>query len=318
MPPERTVDPARVDISVIIPVFNEEPNIPELFKRLAGALKPTGCSFEIIFVDDGSTDRSFEILSGLCRDNPGQLRIIRFSRNFGHQIAITAGFKYARGRAAVVTDADLQDPPEVIRDFIAKWKEGYELVYGVRTEREGETFFKKFTAGLFYRLIRKMTSIDIPANAGDFYLMDRKVLNAFNSLNERHRFNRGLLAWLGFKRAAVEYERKARFSGTTKYPFWKMVKFAMDAVVSFSFSPLRFVFGLGVFFSLFAFAMILFIIYLKLFTQTTIQGWSSLMAMILLIGGIQLLAVGLIGEYLARIGDDTKSRPLYVVSEVLE
>lgn len=309
---------ASVDLSVIIPVYNEESNIPELFQQLSRTLNPSGYSFELIFVDDGSTDGSADILIRLQRDNPGIIRLLRFSRNFGHQIAIIAGLKYARGKAAVVTDADLQDPPEVILQFLSRWKEGYEIVYGVRSRREGETFFKRFSAELFYRVFRKMTNIDIPANVGDFYLLDRKAMDAFNAVSERHRFNRGLVAWLGFKKWGEPYERKARHAGTSKYSLWKMIKLAMDAIVAFSFAPLRFVFFSGAILAGVSFIVIVVIVYREFFTHAAVQGWSSLMAVILFIGGIQLLAIGIIGEYLARIGDDTKSRPLYIVKELLE
>jgi len=215
-------------------------------------------------------------------------------------------------------DADLQDPVEVLVEFIQKWEEGYDIVYGVRKVREGESFFKKFTAKLFYRLIRKITAIDIPENVGDFYLLDRKIITILNSLNERHRFIRGLVAWVGFKKIGIEYVRRARHAGETKYSFWKMLKFSVDAMTSFSFVPLRLVSAMGAAISVLAFLAILLIIYMKIFTEATIIGWSSLMAVILFVGGVQLLSIGIIGEYLARIGDDVKSRPLYTVKQILE
>ena len=307
-----------VDVSVVIPVYNEASNIPELFKQLKSVLDSTQKTFEILFIDDGSTDGSMSLLTGLYQKNRGIVRVVNFSRNFGHQLAITAGLNFAHGRAVVIMDADLQDPPELIAEFIKQWEEGFEIVYGLRKEREGETFFKQWSARLFYKLIRATTAIDIPENVGDFYLLDRKVVDIINSLSERHRFVRGLVAWVGYKRFGVPYVRKARFSGKTKYKFWKMVKFSIDAMTSFSFAPLRFVSWLGAFFSVMAFLAILVIIYMRLFTHATIVGWSSLMAVILFIGGIQLLAVGIIGEYIARIGDDVKSRPLYMVGEYLE
>ena len=307
-----------VDISIIIPIFNEEAVLPKLFSELQTLIKGSSLKFEIVFVDDGSKDRSYELLWAHYEKNKNLVRVISFSRNFGHQLALTAGFNQARGRAAIVMDADLQDPPEVMHEFIKKWQEGYEIVYGVRKEREGETFFKKFTASLFYKLIRSTTAIDIPENVGDFYLLDRKVLNVLNSLTERHRFIRGLVAWAGFKRIGVEYVRKPRFAGETKYSLWKMIKFAFDAITSFSFAPLRFVSWLGAFFAIVSFASILLIIYMRLFTSATITGWSSLMAVILFIGGVQLLAIGVIGEYIARIGDDVRGRPLYNVQQILE
>ncbi|OGW95786.1 MAG: glycosyltransferase [Omnitrophica WOR_2 bacterium GWC2_45_7] len=316
----RVIDPNKphVDISVVIPIFNEETNIVELFKRLMVVLTATGKTFEVIFVDDGSQDQSWSILSKLYQEHKSIVRAVAFSRNFGHQLALTAGFHHCRGEAAIVMDADLQDPPEMIARFIQKWEEGYEVVYGIRKEREGETFFKKFTALLFYKLIRASTAIDIPENVGDFYLLDRKILNILNELNEHHRFIRGLVAWVGFRRIGIEYNRKARFSGKSKYGIWRMVQFSLDAMTSFSFTPLRLVSWLGAFFSVLAFFSILLIIYLKIFTHETIIGWSSLMAVVLFLGGIQLMAIGVIGEYIARIGDDVKGRPLYAVRQSLE
>lgn len=306
------------DISIVIPVYNEEANIPELFRRVGGVLDSASKSYEIVFVNDGSSDGSGRILTELRRLHPGSVRVVHLARNFGHQLALTAGLDHARGKAVVVMDADLQDPPEVILAFIRKWEEGSRIVYGVRTEREGETFFKIVTARFFYKLLRAVTRIDIPENVGDFYLLDRKIVDIFKSMKERHRFIRGLVAWVGFQKTGVEYVRKPRYSGTTKYPFWSMVKFSLDALTSFSFAPLRLVSLLGAVFSVLSFLAILVIIWEKLFTNATVAGWPSLMAVILFIGGIQLLSIGMIGEYVARIGDDVKARPLYTVDEVLE
>lgn len=310
--------PFPYELSIIIPVHNEESNIPELCKRLKNTLDKLRIKYEIIFVDDGSKDNSLALLTKLNHENKGVVKVISLSRNFGHQLAITAGFNHCLGQAAVVMDADLQDPPEVIEEFLRQWRAGFDIVYGRRKEREGETFFKKWTASLFYKVIRSVTSIEIEDNVGDFYLLGRKVIDVINALKERHRFMRGLVAWAGFKRTSVEYIRKSRLSGETKYSFWKMVKFSIDAMTSFSFAPLRFVAWLGAFFSVVSFCAILIIIYMKLFTDATVVGWSSLMAAILFIGGVQLLAIGIIGEYIARIGDDVKSRPLYAVSQILE
>ena len=306
-----------IELSIIIPIYNEEQNILELHKQLRHVLRAAGKRYEIIFVNDGSTDQSIVLLTRLYQENNGDVKVIHLSRNFGHQLALTAGLNYCTGQAVIIMDADLQDPPELMIEFIKKWKEGNEIVYGVRKKREGETFFKKITAQIFYKLLRVTTAIDIPENAGDFYLLDRKVVDILNALKERHRFIRGLVAWVGFKKCGVEYIRKARFAGKTKYSLWKMIKFSVDAMTSFSFAPLRLVSWVGASFSIFAFLAILIIIYQKLFTNTTIVGWSSLMAAILFIGGLQLLAIGIIGEYIARIGDDIKSRPLYTVSEYL-
>jgi len=306
------------DVSIVVPIYNEKSGIPELYKRLTQALKVNAGPYEIIFIDDASSDGSFEVLKELHEQNMTSVKVLRLSRNFGHQLAITAGLRVAQGKGVIVMDGDLQDPPEVIPEFIRKWESGYDIVYGVRKERQGETFFKKFTAKIFYKLIRTVTNIGIPENVGDFYLLDRKVVTALNAMDERHRFLRGMVAWLGFKRTGVEYVREPRFSGQTKYTLWKMVKFSFDAATSFSFTPLRVISMMGAFFSVVAFLGILVIFYEKLFTDRTITGWSSLMVVVLFLGGIQLLSVGLIGEYVARIGDDVKRRPLYTVSEYLE
>jgi dolichol-phosphate mannosyltransferase len=305
-------------ISVIVPIFNEQDNIEPLFQQVHVILAETRKPFEIIFVNDGSTDQSLQVLHRLYQKHKGTVKIINFSRNFGHQLALTAGLEHCRGKAAVIIDADLQDPPSLIKEFIRKWEAGYEIVYGVRKERQGETFFKKYTATLFYKLIRIMTAIDIPANVGDFYLLDRKIINILNSLKERHRFIRGLVAWVGYKRTGIEYVRNPRANGKTKYSFWKMCKFSFDAVTSFSFTPLRFISLIGATFSVVSFLAILVIIYEKLFTDYTIVGWSSLMVVVLFIGGLQLLALGMIGEYIARIGDDVRGRPLYSVNEFFD
>ncbi len=305
------------EISVVVPVYNEETVIEQFFARTTEVLDKDRVNYELIFVDDGSQDNTYSLLKSIQRKNPARVRVIKFARNFGHQLAITAGLRQAKGKAAVVTDADLQDPPEVIPQFIAKWKEGYQVIYGFRTGRKGETFFKTFTAGIFYKLIRRLTNIDIPENAGDFYLLDRKVVDILNALEERHRFLRGLIVWVGFKRTGIGYDREARAAGTTKFGFWRMLKFSFDAATSFSFAPLRAIMALGVVFSLAAFGGILYILYLKLFTAKTVIGWTSIMVVMLLGSGVQLIAVGLIGEYLARIGDDIKKRPLYTIEETI-
>lgn len=309
----------QIDISVVVPVFNEESNLKELVNAVKVIFNSIDLKYEIVFVDDGSTDRSADILKELHEKHKDIVKVIYLSRNHGHQLALTAGLRYSHGKAVVIMDADLQDPPEVILSFIKKWQEGNKVVYGVRKHRQGESFFKLFTAKLFYKLIRRITSIDIPANVGDFYLLDRKVVDVLNSLNERHRFLRGLTAWAGFKRASVEYIRKPRHSGVTKYSLWKMVKFSFDAITSFSFAPLRLVFSMGIVFSSLSFFYILVIFYQKIFIPgSTVQGWASIVVLVLFIGGIQLISLGLIGEYIARIGDDVKARPLYSVSEILE
>ena len=307
----------KIEVSVVVPVFNEELVIEEFFHRMTQTLKKARVNYEFVFVDDGSFDGSYELLKKCKKEDPPRVRLLRLARNFGHQLAITAGLRAAQGKAVVVVDCDLQDPPEMVLEFIRKWKEGYSVVYGIRTERKGETFFKRITARMFYKLIRLLTTIDIPENAGDFYLLDRVVVDILNRMEERHRFIRGLIVWVGFKRIGIGYSRAPRFAGRTKYGLWRMIKFAFDAATSFSFAPLRGILFLGSVICVLAFVGILVIIYLKLFTDRTVVGWTSLMAVVLFMGGIQLLAIGLIGEYIARIGDDVKDRPLYTIQEFL-
>ena len=305
------------EISVVAPVFNEEGGIVAFCAAVALAMAAGKLDYEIVLVDDGSRDNSFLEMK-TCREKNPRIRIVRFTRNFGHQLAITAGMRKAYGRAVVVMDCDLQDSPTVILQFVEKWRQGYEIVHGLRKERKGETWFKKTSAYLFYRLLRASTNIDIPKDAGDFYLLDRKVVDVLSRIDERHRFMRGLLAWVGFKRIGVEYVREARLTGVTKYGFWKMLKFSLDAATSFSFVPLRAISFFGLFISFLAFLGIIVIVFERLFTTYTVTGWTSLMVTVLFIGGIQLIAIGIIGEYLARIGDDVKGRPLYVISEMIE
>lgn len=305
------------EISVVAPVYNEEGGIIKFCEALVPVMAQAKLDYEIVLVDDGSRDNSFLQMSALRAQN-SRIRIVRLARNFGHQLAITAGMRLARGRCVVVMDCDLQDSPTVILQFVEKWREGYEIVHAVRKERKGETWFKKTSAFLFYRLLRVSVNIDIPKDAGDFYLLDRKVVDVLNQMNERHRFMRGLLSWVGFKRIGIEYVRQPRHVGVTKYSLWKMLKFSMDAATSFSFLPLRVISCIGVLISFLSFFGIVGIIFVKLFTNYTITGWSSMMIAVLFMGGIQLISIGIIGEYLARIGDDVKARPLYVITEILE
>ncbi|MGC8916889.1 MAG: glycosyltransferase family 2 protein [Thermoanaerobaculum sp.] len=302
-----------VELSVVVPVFNEEENLPELHRRLAQVLPQVVPSWEVLFVDDGSRDRSWEIVSQLAQSDP-HVRGVRFSRNFGHQMAFAAGLDHARGQMVVIMDADLQDPPELIPQLVAKHREGFEVVYAVRTARHGETFFKKLTAKLFYRLLVRITSVQIPLDTGDFRLMGRRAVEAFRRLPERHRFTRGLVAWLGFPQTGVPYERAPRHAGTTKYPLRKMLRFALDAITSFSHVPLQLATWLGFVVSGFAFVYILVVIALK-FAGISWPGYTSIMAAILFLGGVQLVMVGLLGEYVGRIYDEVKHRPLYLVAE---
>lgn len=303
-------------ISIVVPVYNEQDVIMESYKRLTAVMQSSNEPYELIFVNDGSRDRSPELLSELCKTD-ASVRFINFSRNFGHQPAITAGMDYASGDAIVVIDADLQDPPEIILEMIKKWREGYDVVYGKRVKRKGETFFKKITAKLYYRLLRNMTSVDIPTDTGDFRLIDRKVCNAMKTLTERNRYVRGLVSWVGFKQIAVEYVREERFAGVTKYPLKKMLKFAMDGITAFSYKPLKFATSIGFLFSIVSFVYLIIIIFQRLFTDTTVSGWASTIAVILFTQGIVLMMLGIIGEYIGRIFDEIKGRPIYIVNEVV-
>ncbi|MGD0584248.1 MAG: glycosyltransferase family 2 protein [Oryzomonas sp.] len=303
-------------ISVVVPVFNEEAVIYESYSRLKGVLEGLNEPYELIFVNDGSHDATPVIVRAICKSDTS-VRMIDFARNFGHQTAITAGMDYASGDAVVVIDADLQDPPEVIPEMIAKWREGFDVVYGRRAQRKGETFFKRFTSAAFYRLLHKLTDVDIPVDTGDFRLIDRKVCDALKGVKERNRYVRGIISWLGFRQTGVEFVREKRFAGETKYPFKKMLRFAFDAITSFSYKPLKLATYIGSTVSFGGFAYLLVVIYQKLFTSTTITGWASMMAVTLFFNGVVLMMLGIIGEYIGRIYDEAKGRPLYVVREEL-
>jgi glycosyltransferase involved in cell wall biosynthesis len=303
-----------VKYSIVVPVYNEEEVIHETYRRLTEVMRSTKEAYELLFVNDGSRDQTAEIIKEYSEQDPAVV-LLDFARNFGHQIAITAGMDYARGEAVVVIDADLQDPPELILEMIEKWKQGFDVVYAKRTKRKGETYFKKQTAAMFYRFLRAMTDIDIPLDTGDFRLLDRKVCNQMNSIQEKNRFVRGLVSWVGFKQIAVEYERDERLAGESKYPLKKMLKLSMDGITSFSYKPLKLASYAGVTLSGIGFIYLLVVLYLKLFTDSTITGWSSLIVIQLFFSGIILIILGMIGEYIGRIYDETKNRPLYIVRE---
>ena len=305
-----------IKYSIVVPMYNEEEVIEETYKRLTETMRTTNEEYELVFVNDGSRDRTMEIVSRICEQDK-HVRLINFSRNFGHQIAITAGLDYAQGQAIVVIDADLQDPPRVILEMIQKWKEGYDVVYGKRIKRKGETWFKKATAAMFYRLLRSMTTVDIPLDTGDFRLIDRKVADALRGLKEKNRFVRGLVSWVGFRQTSVEYVREERWAGETKYPLSKMLKFAMDGITSFSVKPLRLATYIGFALSICSFLYLMVVLFQALFTDTTQPGWASTVAINLFFNGIMLILLGIIGEYIGRIYDESKDRPLYIVREVI-
>ena len=308
----------RPTLTVVIPIFNEEEVIPELARRLREVIQVWNSqidSWEVVFVNDGSKDRSLEQLKMLAASEP-RFKVISFSRNFGHQMAITAGLDRAEGEAVVIMDADLQDPPEVVSEMIARWREGFDVVYGVRTKRAGETLFKRFSAAIFYRLLRSMLGgISIPADAGDFRLIGRPVVLAMRALRERHRFVRGMVAWVGFRQTAVYYARPARFAGETKYPIKKMVRFAIDGIASFSVVPLRFATWLGALAGIAAALTAAWATYQRFFGTGVVPGWTTIMIAVALGSSAQLLMTGVLGEYVGRIYEEIKRRPLYVTQE---
>lgn len=301
--------------SIVAPIFNESGNISELYRRLKDVMESTGEAWELILIDDGSTDNSAELIREYAAEDD-RLKPVIFARNFGHQIAVTAGLDYSRGQAVVIIDSDLQDPPEVILDLISKWKEGYEVVYAVRAEREGESWFKLFTASLFYRLITSITDVKIPLDAGDFRLIDRKVVNVLNQMREKHRFLRGMSTWVGFRQTGVPYSRAARQVGETKYPFRKMFRLAINAVTSFSYLPLQLATYIGFIAAGLSILSIPIVIAIRLWgTETPLLGQATTLIAVLFLGGVQLISLGILGEYIGRLYDEAKGRPLYIVRE---
>lgn len=303
--------------SIIAPVFNEKDILPELVVRVQEVMDTTGDPWELVLVDDGSTDGSTDAIRAYGEKDK-RIRPVIFARNFGHQLAVTAGLDYARGQAVVIIDADLQDPPEVILDLIEKWRQGYEVVYAVRAERTGESWFKLFTASLFYRIIYRITDVDIPMDTGDFRLLDRKVVEVIKQMRERHRFLRGMSVWVGFKQVGVEYRRSARFAGETKYPFKKMLKFALDAITSFSFFPLQVATYLGFISAGLSILAIPVVIAMRLAGSQAFFGQATTLIAVLFLGGVQLISLGILGEYIGRLYDEAKGRPLYIVTEAPE
>ncbi len=304
-------------LSVVVPCYNEEAVIVETHRRLAQVLDGMkDLDWEILYVDDGSSDRTAELLREI-QSKDERVRFIRLSRNFGHQVAFSAGLDYAEGDAVVVIDADLQDPPEVIPEMVERWRDGYEVVYGARIDREGETKFKLWTAKIFYRLLNRLSNLKMPVDVGDFRLMDRKVVDALRAMPERDRFLRGMVSWVGFRQVAVLYRRAPRFAGESKYPLLKMIRFALDAVISFSLVPLRLVVWLGFGAIGLAFLGIIYAIVLRFFFDPShwVRGWASIFVAVLFMSGVQLISVGIIGEYVGRIYGEVKQRPLYFVQE---
>jgi dolichol-phosphate mannosyltransferase len=304
-------------LSVVAPCYNEEGNLHELYRRICEVMDKTGDSWELVLINDGSVDRTPEIMAELHAKNP-HVHYIDFARNFGHQIAVTAGMDYAQGEAVILIDADLQDPPELIWSMIEKWREGYKVVYAVRAERKGETWFKIWTAKIFYRLIYNITDIQIPLDTGDFRLMDRKVVDAMKHMPERHRFIRGMTSWVGFRQTGVEYIREERFAGETNYPFRRMLRFAITAITGFSHVPLQIATYLGFGIAILSVLGTLIVVLARFVGgEGILGGQATTLVSVLFLGSVQLISLGIIGEYLGRIYDEVKGRPMYIVNEAV-
>ena len=302
------------DLSVVIPIYNEEGNIPLLHERLTRTLEEMKVGYEFIFINDGSRDRSVELLRELAQKD-SHVKYIDFSRNFGHQIAVSAGLDHSRGEAVVIMDADLQDPPELLAEMYRKYKEGFEVVYARRRSRHGESWFKKITARAFYRLLSSLSSVDIPLDTGDFRIIDHKVVEALRKMPEKSKFLRGQISWIGFRQTFLEYDRQERHAGETNYPFRKMLSLALDGITGFSDVPLRFVTYFGLIATGFAFLGTLYVLYSRFVLRDFVEGWASLMITVLFIGGVQMIAIGIIGEYLSRIHANVRNRPLYIIRD---
>lgn len=301
-------------LSIIIPIYNEEGNIPVLYERLTKVMKDLGESYELLFINDGSRDNSLALVMELAQKDEA-VKYLDFSRNFGHQIAVTAGIDAAKGDAMVIIDADLQDPPELILEMFEKYKEGFEVVYAKRRKRKGETIFKKLTARLFYRTLAKITTLDIPLDTGDFRLIDRKVADVLKKMPEQNKYIRGQIAWIGFRQTYVEYDRDSRHTGETGYTLSKMIRFALDGITGFSNLPLRLATVAGFTVSGIAFLLMIYALISRLIWKDYEPGWTSLILSVLFIGGIQLITIGIIGEYINRISTNVRNRPLYVIRE---
>ena len=303
-------------VSLVVPVFNEEEVLPAFYERATSALGAIpGMQYELIFIDDGSRDSSLQQLAAFAAKDR-HVKVIKFSRNFGHQIAISAGIDLSKGDCVAIIDADLQDPPEVIAQMVDEWRKGFDVVYGVRSDRAGETRIKLWTASMFYKLLGRLTNINIPPNVGDFRLMSRRVVDQVKTLREKDRFVRGLVSWVGFPQTGITYRRDARYAGETKYPFRKMLKFSFDGITSFSTVPLKFATWLGTASAVLAVFMLFAILVLKLLGYT-IAGWATIVGTVLFMGSVQLICLGILGEYLGRIFNEVKPRPMYVIEEVM-
>ncbi len=303
-------------LSVVVPVFNERLVLPELVSRLTSVLEPLG-PYEVVLVDDGSIDGSWEEMRRLAREHPN-IRLVRLSRNFGHQAALSAGLDAARGDAVISIDADLQDPPELIPDLVAKWQEGYDVVYAARSSREGEARLRLAAISAFYRLLKRITATEIPEDVGDFRLLSRRAADAVRAMPERARFLRGMAGWIGFRQTSISYARAPRAAGESKYPYGSLLRLALDGIVSFSLAPIRLVTAIGFALVVFCVGVLAWTLYVRFFTSHHPQGWTSVIVVVLLLGGVQLLSLGVIGQYVARIFEEAKQRPLYLVDEVVE
>lgn len=303
-------------LSILVPCLNEQESLAACYARLSAVAQDSGLPYELIFVDDGSRDATATLLAGLHARDP-QTVVIRLSRNFGHQLAVSAGLLYARGSAVIVIDADLQDPPEVILQMVALWQQGYHVVYGVRTQRVGESRFKLWTAKLFYRLIHRLSDVEIPLDTGDFRLIDRRVVDVMLQMPERHRLLRAMSAWAGFRQTGIGYERAARYAGETKYPLRRMIHLALDGIFSFSTAPLRMLTFLGFGAAALSFVGIVWALSVRILTRHWVAGWATLFVGVLFLSGLQMISLGIMGEYLGRIYTEVKQRPLVVIANVL-
>ena len=311
---ETKVTNEKPTFSVVGPVYDEVETLRDFYDRVRAAMEAIGEPWELVLVDDGSTDGTSEIIRDLAFDDI-RVRPVLFSRNFGHQIAVTAGLDFSRGQAVVIIDTDLQDPPELISELAEKWRAGYEVVYAVRTEREGESWFKRATASAFYRVINRITEVEIPPDAGHFRLLDRKVVNALKTMREHHRFPRAMTAWVGFRQIGIPYKRAARRAGETKYPFRKMLRLAINAITGFSYFPLQLATYFGFLSAALAIVAIPIVVYLRLSGKAELSGQATTLIAVLFLGGVQLISLGILGEYIGRLYDEAKNRPLYILRE---